>query len=570
MAYSKTPEQDTHSSYRIRPAGNQDLTINTSDYSSYAGSKYVNCFPVIRESKLTDAKISLMKAPSLQTKTWTFPDTDVGITQFDFDTGVFIYKNKIYLAEDSGSTGPTITLLDDTASGSFLTVQKVIDYALDGDVMVAGLFIEDTTLDVYAYRYNVSTDTLDIGPDILVGGSTLYYDSGYSDDIYVIGPEEIASPRDLIMDGYHIVALKTNSVGTNRVLVSKVATGTKSAGVGDFIEFDTTVDYFTPEIDADNLVDVQKHHNYICVIGTKTIEFFYDAAVEVGSPFVRQENYTILLGAAQNMTANSGAVTIANGDDIYFFANAMNGGNSIYLIRDFKAIKISDDYIDQLLNNATGVVSESQISQAKLGLVDVMGQVHVGLELLNKQTGEITTYVFSEQNKVWWEWVDTDANGFKFTTQGLVTSFSGAPFFISGGVLGLSNYAQYSIATVATGTGSTATLYYVSKDPTKSAAQALYITSMQDLDVNNLKQIKRIDAVGDYGNNVFSLSMTKHSNWSNWNAYQDRTQASLGADQPVRWYNFGHARRFALRALFTGNSQITHDAFEVQYTVRTQ
>jgi hypothetical protein len=569
MAYSKTPEQDTHSKYRIKPSGNQSLTSNTLGWQSYAGSKYVNCFPVIRESKQTDPTISLMKAPALLQKTWTFPDTDVGVTQFDFDTGIFVYKDRIYRVSDSGSTGPTIELLEtDTNAGIFLTCQKVIDYALAGDIIVAGLYAEAATYDIYAYAYNVTTSSLYVGTDLLCNGSASYWTpTGYADDIYVMGAEEVASPRDLIIDGYHIVALKSEAEGTNRVLVSRVATGTTD----DFIAFDTAVDYFTPEIDPDNLVDIQKHHNYICVIGTKTVEFFYNAAIEAGSPFVRQENYTILLGASQNLSANAGAVSVAHGDDIYFFANAMHGGNAIYLIRDFKAVKISDDYIDHLLNNAQGVVSATNPSQAKLGLVDNMGSVCVGVELTNSLTGEITTYVFDEQNKVWWEWNDSDANGLVFTTRGFVSSFSGQPFFIRGGVLGLNNNAQYTIANITVNqAGSTIVLDYVSKDPDYTAYTAMYITAMQDLDVNNWKHIKGIDAIGDYSDNTISLAWTKYTDWSNWSQEMVKTPASLGYDQAIRWYNLGHCRRFALRAKFDGNQQIKHDAFEVSYNIRTQ
>jgi hypothetical protein len=569
MAYTKTPTQDTHNKMRIQPTGNQTLTTNTLGWESYAGSKFVNCYPVIRESKLANPVITLMKAPTLLQKTWTFPDTDVGITQLDFDSGVFVYKNKIYRASDSGVIGPTIDLLEtDLTNGTFLSVQKVIDYTLTGDIIVTGLYAENTTNDVYAYVYNVSTSTLTIGSDLLCNGASSYWTpTGYSDDVYVQGTEEVASPRDLVIDGYHIVALKSEAEGTNRVLVSAVATGTAA----DFIAFDTTVDYFTPEIDPDNLVDIQKHHNYICVIGTKTIEFFYNAAVEAGSPFVRQENYTILLGASQNLTANQGAVSIANGDDIYFFANAMHGGNAIYMIRDFKAVKISDDYIDHLLNNAQGVTSEVNPAYAKLGLVDNMGSVLLGVELTNPLTGEISTYIFDEANKTWWEWNDADSTGLLFTTRGYVTNFSGRPFFIRGGVLGIASNAQYSIANCTTNeTGSTIVLDYVCKDPNHTMYQALYITPMQMLERNNWKHLKFVDMIGDYTDNSVELSWTKFHNWSGWSQFVSKTPASVGYDQALRWYNLGHGRQFAFRIRFTGEGQIVHDAIEVAYNIRTQ
>jgi hypothetical protein len=217
------------------------------------------------------------------------------------------------------------------------------------------------------------------------------------------------------------------------------------------------------------------------------------------------------------------------------------------------------------------VVSEVNPAYAKLGLVDIMGTIHVAVEMINAATSEVTTYVFNEADKVWWEWVDSDATGLIFTTRGIASNFLGRPFLIRGNVLGLRNNAQYTISGATINeSGSTIVLDYISKDPDQSAYTALYLTPLQDLERNNWKHLKFIDAIGDYGTNTISLSWTKHADWSNWSTYMDKTPSGVGYDHAARWYNLGHARRFALRVKFSGNDQIAHEAFEVGYNIMTQ
>jgi hypothetical protein len=419
MAFTKTPESDTHSFFRIPPRGNQSLTAVTAPYTNRAGLRYVNCYPTIRESKTQEPVVTLTKAPRLESVIWIFPDNDPGVTAYDYQTNLFVYKNRIYFKE----LGQSVSLKHTATGYKFLSCQKIVDYAGNGDVIITGLVIKDSNQFVYSYTYNKTTDTFEVGDNALAG-------PGAPIDTYAL-------VRDLMIDGYHIVATKSQNGGTNRIYVSNA---------GQPNVFYTSTDYFVPEIDPDDVVDIQKHRNFICVIGTHSVEFFYNSGNELGSPFQRQDNYTLRLGAAQNLTFNFGLVSAALGDDIYFVASSENGGNAIYVIRNFQAIKISDDYIDRLLSDQGGVVKDISPSAIELGFADVMGNNMLVVQFRNQTTGYLDhVFVFNERDMVWWEWVNSNEAGFVASDVGIGNLLSGKPFFLDGPRLNVASNAQFSV-----------------------------------------------------------------------------------------------------------------------------
>lgn len=556
MANTKTPVQDSHITQRVPVKGNQKRTSNTRDYAALQGQRYVNCWPAIHESKTEEPLKILVKAPYRDSVTLNFPDTDVGISCFDFDTHLFAWKNKIYSLEPGG----VVTLLDTNATaGTYLSMRKVIDFSGSGDIIVAGVFrAEDTKY--YAYTYNKSTDTLALSAEILAEGTAEYYVTGYADSDYVLTEGEMAVSRSIFLDGYHVVAIKTVTQGNNYVY---------SSVAGDYTDFPITTDFFVPEIDPDDLVDIQKHKNMICVIGTQTIEFFFNGNIEIGSPFTRQEQLTIRLGATQNLSAHGGTVSIANGEDIFFIASSPNGGSAIYMIRDFQATKVSDDYVDFLLNNVNDTIGGTNISQARLGLIDVYGTINVGISFSAEDNTIVKTLVFNERDMCWWEWVASDSSGLVPDTVQVVSNVNGSPVFIRGNFLGLNNFGIYSIGGQSDDGAGNLTLYYMSKNPNAGTRVAEMYTDVIDFDVNNWKHLAYVDAIGDYGDNSVELFFTKNPDYSNWRSLGKKFTTSPETDQAMRWYNPGQARRFAFRKRFIGTSDIAHRGLDVTFNIRT-
>lgn len=113
------------------------------------------------------------------------------------------------------------------------------------------------------------------------------------------------------------------------------------------------------------------------------------------------------------------------------------------------------------------------------------------------------------------------------------------------------------------------TLYYANKDPQDVAEAAMYITQFEDLDSNNWKHVKHVDFIGDYGNNEVELSYSFTPNYTVWSNYMSFTPSDY-PDQAARFYNLGQGRRMAFKVIFSGSSQIYHEAIEVSYNIRTQ
>lgn len=561
MAFTKTPEIDTHKIVRVPATGRQTITSNTRNYTALQGRRYINCYPTRLENYDTAPKSVLVKAPYRDSVTWTWPDTNAGIDAFDTETNLFTHGSKIYKASINTGTLPTITnVATYGTTGIFVSIRRVIDYTGAGDIIVAGLFFKTATAEYFPYTYNDTTATLTVSATSIVLGSALYWVDGYVLGSYVIASGEIAIARSLFIDGYHVVAVKSNQIGNNRVY---------NSGLGAYNTFALSTDFFSPEIDPDNMVDMQKHKNTICIIGTKTVEFFHNAGVAVGSPFVREESLTLALGADQNIAVNGGTVSIANGDDIYLIANYPYGG-TVYRIRDFKAEKISDDYIDTILNNDQDIVGLANPASATLGLVDIFGTVCLGIEFTNYLTGAKSTLVFSERDRVWFEWVNSDATGLSSTSKRIVSNFYGTSLLLDGQVVGKGTFPNYSISEAEVITSSTAKMWFLSKNPLGGVVTAELYTDLIDFDSQNIKHLKWVDSVGDYGNNTVELAWTTTPDYSNWSSLLLKDPTALGKQYPVRFRNLTQGRRFAFRQRFIGSSNIAHEGLEISYNLRTQ
>lgn len=119
-------------------------------------------------------------------------------------------------------------------------------------------------------------------------------------------------------------------------------------------------------------------------------------------------------------------------------------------------------------------------------------------------------------------------------------------------------------------TGTQLLVRYMTKNPSLAATTAKYITDIFDLDSNTYKHIKSVYLAGDYGNNQITLSWTKTPDYSTWSTLSTKTQDSITYGDTVVWYNLGQTRRMAYTIQWTGSDNITHDAIEVVYNIRTQ
>jgi len=153
------------------------------------------------------------------------------------------------------------------------------------------------------------------------------------------------------------------------------------------------------EEDTKNYIDI--HHDHIVVFGERTIEFFYDAGNEVGSPLSARNDISFNIGCAD---PNS---VWRNGDEIYFLGIDTNGEVAAYLLKNFSISKVS----------STTITSFVTTSRASGGF----GTAGSGVSAGNVNYYVLTTYhlvsgiivpdqtiVYNSLTSTWTRWIHSD------------------------------------------------------------------------------------------------------------------------------------------------------------------
>lgn len=179
-------------------------------------------------------------------------------------------------------------------------------------------------------------------------------------------------PSPVFLDGY-LFLLKANTADLYNSNLNNPLAWT----AGDFIN---------AEIDADVAKAIAKLNNYIVVFGTKTIEYFWDAANATGSPLQRNDTPVKLTGAFLGGIAQ-------HGNKIYFTGTSVNDQIEVFVLEDFKIESFSDASVSRYLNAQT-----DGYANWKAGLASFMGH---SFYILNAGT---LTYVIDVNHKLWSRW----------------------------------------------------------------------------------------------------------------------------------------------------------------------
>lgn len=113
----------------------------------------------------------------------------------------------------------------------------------------------------------------------------------------------------------------------------------------------TSTDFLTAERYPDNGVYLGRHQDNIVWIGTRSIEFFYNAANASGSPLARRQDVSYSVGC---VFPNS---VYQEGDVIYFVGNTPDGTIGVYRIVNFTLEKISDINVENRFRSQSAASS---------------------------------------------------------------------------------------------------------------------------------------------------------------------------------------------------------------------
>jgi hypothetical protein len=513
MAYSKTPQFNSHQLVRLPVAGTQ---YPHGALEPTVGLNYKNCFPRTIEHYGTDPERVIVKRPTIIYNNVAYAPTNPSYyrgTGFAHGYTIFAVDNKVYLA---GNTVAIITLYSSTSGQMPVYIEEA---TLAGVRYIIVLEEVSTVTNSRLHIFNLDA------------GSNTTIDIGFS-----------SYGRVVFLNGYLFVAKR----GTQRIYNSEV---------GSFSTWTLANNFLDAEMYGDNIINLGVHRNHLVAFGERSIEFFYDGAVEVGSPLVRQETYGTKVGALQNQTGNTyrrdSFINIAN--NLYFIGKLEDGGIGLYQIENFKVERLHNDYIDNLLS------SDNSQSTAYLGLFrfDHWGEPSVVFCINYYDTSPAANvfyyFAYHIREKVW------SQINFEAGEDGTLYN----PL-IYGGVSG-NSLVGYSNLSGTPNIG----VWTVSNN-TQRQLTATWTTDFFDGGVDSMKHFKYVDVLGSIGdlsgNNTITLSYCKdYIPYT----FTSATTISRVADQfyTTRFRNLGRARRISLRVSIAGTAPIAIKGLDIAYNL---
>lgn len=284
--------------------------------------------------------------------------------------------------------------------------------------------------------------------------------------------------------------------------------------------------YLTAEMFPDSISALARQNNQIVVMGKTSIEFFFDAANPSASPFSRNDGTAIQMGCA------SPHCIYQQEQMMMYIAQSDSGGRAVWQINGFQPKRISDEYIDRVLD------AEGDIEQVHGYGIRTMGHLFFVINLPNLGR----TLVYDVDEKLWHEW-STGSGVFQYNH--MIDTQLGYSY-----LLHISNGKLFKFDPQS---------YYDYDQPITLDI----VTNKYDMDTINRKFLHNFRIVGDrYQTNSVDVRWTDddYQTWSNWKTI------NLADDFP-NLPRLGSFRRRAFQVRHTGNYPLRMESFEVTYSV---
>lgn len=515
MAFTKAPTQDTHDVKRI-PATGSSFLVSTVPSIGLAYQPitmtYINCFPITETQWGTEEKRRVHKREGwAESAVFTGSVTTSGVrgdslVQSYSGSNVFFAKGTaVYRANYDIFTIGTIDTQLNFGEGSGTS-------AINNSNVIKICFLEKGG--------GVSTYLMTCNED----GSTVV-------DTNLVSLLADGSKGLVFIDGY-LFACDT----TGRKIYNSTAGGVLTTWAA--------TDFLDAEQYSDSVLWIDKHKNYLVAFGQDSIEFFYNNAVEIGSPLSRQESYSSRIGLYRG-SATSGGSWVANvEDDLYFLGRSGQNAVSLYRIRDFRIEEIEGQYIQ-------GLMAESNLGVSSITSMLFNNNPHIVVNFTNAPA-----WAYFIKEDVWWKVTGSDFPDVAYTL--------GKPFT---SIYNIGSDYVPKCFFLQNDTSGEVTIRYSDMDYATSVSAVMYTETM-DFGVNRYKHIARVDAIGDYGNNAISIGFNPTRNYAQtYTAFTAQNPSTIGYGNNISWYNLGGPRAFSFYVAMVGTNPSIHDALELEYTM---
>ncbi|HEY0750791.1 MAG TPA: hypothetical protein VGD26_06535, partial [Chitinophagaceae bacterium] len=287
---------------------------------------------------------------------------------------------------------------------------------------------------------------------------------------------------------------------------------------------------------ADTAIGLARYKNYVAALSTGSIEFFYDAGNDLGSPLRRETNAMVRQGVG---TYNTSTAYTWYKDRIFWYGGYASNEMGVWMLEeDFKPRRISNPTIEKILYKAFN-------SSAKLSAFEYMGKTFLCIS----RTDGVVAYP-----NFWYcidtgEWTEMDFGG-NFIFCGNHQSLLGVDSMDTNGfIYDISNNISTGDSITYQDRGSTMTMTIQ--------------TSKLDFDTEKRKRFHKIALIGDEQSSAASVSIS----WSD-DDYQTWSTARTVDMSNSRAYltNCGAARRRAFKITNSSNTPLRLEALEITYS----
>lgn len=283
-----------------------------------------------------------------------------------------------------------------------------------------------------------------------------------------------------------------------------------------------SLNFVTAEYEADTAVCLAKVQNYVVALKDWTTQFFYNTGAAQGSSLAPVRNANLRIGCA-----SAGSV-VQMDNTLVYMAKTYQAGRSIVMLNGFQPVKISDVFVDKVLN-ADSLIGVNAFS------IKVGGHDFYVLSLDN--TGYSLVYDMVE--KLWYVWNS------------------------AGGTLGPINYATDGSLTILQ-KRTAGSLVSVSPSTYQDDGSSISVTCRTDLlDFNSTQRkfMAEVTVVGDKYTSTNAVNVFRYDD--NYITIALLGTVDMAALRP-RVNRCGSFRRRAFAVTHSANMPLRLEALEVQ------
>jgi len=317
------------------------------------------------------------------------------------------------------------------------------------------------------------------------------------------------------------------------------------------------------EREADEAVYIDKHLDHVVLFGTRTIEFFYNAANEApASPLSRRKDIFHNVGMMQ------GDAAWREGDDIYFVAVYPSGPLEVMRLNQFQLTNISTPELETYITNSRLVEDANFTSSGFTSghrsfyiltfyRLDVSGLVEPIISLCFDGTS-------------WGCWCSDLAPQSRFPLIGWTirsgsSARSGEGILTNGDLITISddfNPVDTLLATSYIASGYIASGYYVSSGGTGANIEMEVRTGPFDGDTNHWKFGHRLEVVGDETESQVNATIK----WADGNSVNFNAGRTIDLSQKQAITRLGRFKRRNHSIVIDAAEQYRIEALEIELT----